>query len=145
LNLFEFEFYSNRAAWDCSRGPPVSPRLPLFHYRSRATLTCAARERRGRAAAGHIAPPDLHASPTPRRRVVPLVTRPPLSFASLIKRIHHCCPPFSFPLSALAARAHPSHPLTPRPHPEGARAPGQPPLTGIWLESYRPCHATLSR
>jgi hypothetical protein len=69
----------------CSGGPPVNLRPPLFRHRSRAT-----RERRGRAAASHTAPPDRGAgptSPTPRRCVAPPVAHPPLPVV----------PPFLFP------------------------------------------------
>jgi hypothetical protein len=110
--------YSNAAARDYSRGPPVRPSPPLFGHRSLTTGACTAREHRGRAAAGHTAPPDRRAAPHASLPRGAAHGPSPTSVASPIKGAPSP-PPLFFPLSSYLAGARSSNlsspPLIPQP------------------------------
>jgi hypothetical protein len=102
-------------ARDCNWGPPISPWPPLFWCRLRAAHTCATREHRGRAAAGHAALPDRLADPTPptphRRVAPPAACPPPLTTSPIKDAPSPSRPHFLFPL--LPHERAPEHSVTP--------------------------------
>jgi hypothetical protein len=121
----------------CPVSVPVARRSCMRRPRASRSGRC----RPGRARPPHWphVPPCLTTTwrcpqnvPTPRRvayKARPSPPHPPFPFHSQLRSPEH---------------THPT-PLTPRPCPEGARAPRPPPLTRIGPESHRPYRFTLFR